>query len=63
MAEISLWAQIWGVTDIPPAVISKLFIKPFSNLQTALDQAIEEKGRDSSILFLMDGGLTVPLIK
>lgn len=63
MAEISLWAQIWGVTDIPPAVISKLFIKPFSNLQTALDQALEEKGRDSSILFLMDGGLTVPLIK
>ncbi|MBU0462810.1 MAG: nickel-dependent lactate racemase [Proteobacteria bacterium] len=61
MAEICLWAQIWGVTDIPPAVISKLFIKPFSNLQTALDQALEEKGRNSSILFLMDGGLTVPL--
>ena len=61
MAEISLWAQIWGVTDIPPAVISKLFIKPFSNLQTALDQALEEKGRNSSVLFLMDGGLTVPL--
>jgi nickel-dependent lactate racemase len=63
MAEISLWAQIWGVTDIPPDVISKLFIKPFNNLQTALDQALEEKNRDSSILFLMDGGLTVPLIK
>jgi len=61
MAEICLWAQIWGVTDIPPAVISKLFIKPFSNLQTALDQALEEKGRNSSVLFLMDGGLTVPL--
>ncbi|MDA3788934.1 MAG: nickel-dependent lactate racemase, partial [Desulfobacula sp.] len=63
MAEISLWAQIWGVTDIPPDVISKLFIKPFNNLQTALDQALEEKGQDSSVLFLMDGGLTVPLVK
>ena len=63
MAQINLWAQIWGVTDIPPAVISKLFIKPFSNLQSALDQAIEEKGRDSSLLFLMDGGLTIPLIR
>jgi len=61
MAEICLWAQIWGVTDIPPAIISKLFIKPFSDLQTALDKAIEEKGKNSSILFLMDGGLTVPI--
>jgi nickel-dependent lactate racemase len=63
MAGIGLWAQMWGVTDVEPDIISKLFIKPFSDLQTALDQAIEEKGRDSSILFLMDGGLTVPMVK
>jgi nickel-dependent lactate racemase len=63
MAEIGLWAQMWGVTDVEPDIISKLFIKPFSDLQTALDQAIEEKGRDSSVLFLMDGGLTVPMVK
>ena len=63
MAEIGLWAQMWGVTDIEPEVISKLFIKPFSHLQTALDLALKEKGRNASVLFLMDGGLTVPLIK
>lgn len=63
MAEIGLWAQMWGVTDVEPEVISKLFIKPFDNLQTAIDQALEEKGKEASILFLMDGGLTVPLIK
>lgn len=63
MAEIGLWAQMWGVTDVEPAVISKLFIKPFSDLQTAIDQALEEKGRESSVLFLMDGGLIVPLVK
>jgi nickel-dependent lactate racemase len=63
MAEIGLWAQMWGVTDVEPQVISKLFIKPFSDLQTAIDQALEEKGRDSRVLFLMDAGLTVPLIK
>ncbi len=63
MAEIGLWAQMWGVTDVEPDVISKLFIKPFPNLQTAMDQALEEKGKDASILFLMDGGLTVPLIQ
>ena len=63
MAEIGLWAQMWGVTDIDPNLISKLFIKPFNDLQTAVDQALEEKGRDANVLFLMDGGLTVPLVK
>ncbi|WDP89587.1 MAG: nickel-dependent lactate racemase [Desulfobacter sp.] len=62
MAEIGLWAQMWGVTDVEADVISKLFIKPFSDLQTAIDQALEEKGKDASVLFLMDGGLTVPLV-
>ena len=63
MAEIGLWAQMWGVTDVEPDVISRLFIKPFSDLQTAIDKAIEEKGKDASVLFLMDGGLTVPLVE
>ena len=63
MAEIGLWAQMWAVTDVAPEVISKLFIKPYSDIQTALDQALEEKGKDASVLFLMDGGLTVPLVK
>jgi len=63
MAEVGLWAQMWGVTDVEPEVISKLFIKPFSDLQTAIDQALEEKGKDARVLFLMDGGLTVPLVK
>ncbi len=62
MAEIGLWAQMWGVTDVEPEVISKLFIKPFGDLQTALDQALEVKGKDARVLFLMDGGLTVPMV-
>jgi len=63
MAEIGLWARMWAVTDVPPEVISKLFITPFSDLQTAIDKALEEKGKDATILFLMDGGLTVPLVE
>ncbi len=62
MAEIGLWAQMWAVTDVEPDIISKLFIKPFSDLQTAIDQAINEKGKDASVLFLMDGGLIVPQV-
>lgn len=63
MAEIGLWAQMWGVTGVAPEVISKLFITPFADLQTAVDKALEEKGNDASVLFLMDGGLTVPLVR
>jgi lactate racemase len=62
MAEIGLWAQMWAVTDVAPEEISPLFITPFSDLQTALDQALAQKGKDASVLFLMDGGLTVPMV-
>ncbi|MFO7884752.1 MAG: nickel-dependent lactate racemase [Desulfobacteraceae bacterium] len=62
MAEIGMWAQMWAVTDIEKDVISKLFIKPFDTLQEALDKAVEEKGKNAEILFLMDGGLTVPMV-
>ena len=62
MAEIGLWARMWAVTDVEPDVISRLFITPYGDLQTALDAALEEKGKDADLLFLMDGGLTVPMV-
>jgi len=63
MAEIGLWAQMWGVTDIEPETLAKLFIRPFASLQEALDMAIKEKGDKAEILFLMDGSLTVPMLQ
>ncbi len=63
MAEIGSWAEMWAVTDIEPEVISKLFIKPFNSLQQAIDAAIAIKGKEAKILFLMDGGLTVPMVE
>lgn len=62
MAEIGIWAQMWAVTDVPPDQITPLFITPFSDLQTALDQALAQKGKNATVLFLMDGGLTVPMM-
>jgi len=63
MAEIGLWAEMWGVTDVAPEIISKLFIRPFSSLQDAVDAALLKKGKDACVLFLMDGGLTVPMVQ
>ena len=62
MAEIGIWAEMWAVTDIEPETIEKLLIRPFTSLQEALDKALETKGDDAKILFLMDGGLTVPMV-
>lgn len=62
MAEIGLWAEMWGVTGIEPDTLSQLFIKPFSSLQNALDASVKAKGDHADVLFLMDGGLTVPML-
>ncbi len=62
MAEIGLWAEMWGVTDLPDAQLEGMFIRPFPDLQSAVDAALEKKGPTARVLFLMDGGLTVPLV-
>ena len=62
MAEINLWAQTWGITDLPHDILEKVFIKPFDNLQSAVDNAIKIKGEKSKVLFLMDGSVTVPIV-
>ncbi len=63
MAEIGLWAQIWGVTGLDPKLLESIFIRPFSSLQAAVDEALNEKGKDAKILVLLDGSLTIPHVK
>lgn len=62
MAEIGLWAQMWAVTDLDPDLLKKIFIRPFSHLQEALDAARKEKGPDAQVLVLLDGSLTIPYV-
>jgi hypothetical protein len=37
-------------------------MRPFHDLQKALDEALAVKGKDAKVLFLMDGSITVPLV-
>jgi len=62
MAEINTWAQTWAVTKIEPEKIEKIFIRPFSSLQEAVNTAIKEKGTNASVNFMLDGSLTVPML-
>ncbi|OPY64356.1 MAG: hypothetical protein A4E57_03557 [Syntrophorhabdaceae bacterium PtaU1.Bin034] len=62
MAEVGMWAQIWAVTDLEPELLERIFIRPFSSLQAALDAARKEKGKDAKALVLMDGSMTIPYV-
>jgi len=62
MAEIATWAEIWGVTGLADEDMKQAFIKPFHEIQEALDRAIEKKGERAKIMFLMDASLTVPKV-
>lgn len=63
MAEIGTWAEMWGVTDLDDKDMNAIFIQPFHDLQKALDKALQKKGKEAKVLFLMDGSITVPLVK
>lgn len=62
MAEIALWAEMWAVTDLPDSTLEAVFMRPFRDLQKALDEALAAKGKDAKVLFLMDGSITVPML-
>ncbi len=63
MAEISVYADTWAVTSMDPQVMRDIFIRPFDHIQEAVETALEQKGGNASILILMDGGMTVPLVE
>ncbi len=59
MAEIGIWAQMWGVTDLSPDVLKSVFIKPCKDIQSAIDGALEEKP-GGKVIVLPNGSITVP---
>jgi nickel-dependent lactate racemase len=63
MAEVNLWAQTWAVTGLEPEMLEKIFIRPFSNLQDAVDAALSEKSSQAKFLLLLDGSLVIPMVE
>jgi len=54
--------QLWMVSDIPKAVLSRMFIRGFSSIQDALDAAVKEKGENASILIVEDSASVCPTL-
>jgi len=63
IAEVLKRASVFAVTDLPPEVLKAISIMPYSNLQSAIEDAMKLKGKESKILIVRDGGVTVPLPK
>ena len=62
MAEISLWAQTWAVTDLSDDEMKAVHLKPYHDLQKAVDEALAQKGKDAKIIILPFGSMTVPKV-
>ncbi|HEY3419733.1 MAG TPA: nickel-dependent lactate racemase [Methanomassiliicoccales archaeon] len=59
VAEIMTWAKISAVTDLDPALIRRINMMPFKEVQSAVDQAIEN-GPESKVMVILDGSVLVP---
>jgi len=65
MAQIGIRAQMWAVTDLDDKTIKKSQLKPYSDIQSAIDDAVEvikKKGKQPRTIVMPSGSLTVPLI-
>ena len=60
IAELGLWAETCAVTDLDPEVLKRIFIRPCSSLQAAVDAALLAKGKDAKVLVLLDASLVIP---
>ncbi len=63
LIETAMFSNIFIVSSMKPEIFEGTFIKPFSNIDSALQEALKITGRASKILFLMDGGTVAPIIK
>ena len=66
MAQIGKKADMWAVTYLDDKIVKKAMMKPYSSLQSALDDAIstvQSKGIEPRIVFMPAGSLTVPMMQ
>ena len=60
MAEISLWAQTWAMSELSDDEMRAVHLKPYHDIQKAVDDALAQKGADAKIIILPFGSMTVP---
>ena len=62
LAELMRKAEIWAVTSLEKNILTKINLKPFTNLQKAIDEALKEKGRDAEIMLINEAATIIPIL-
>jgi len=65
MAQIGIRAQMWAVTDLDENIIKKAKLKPYFDIQTAVNDAIQvikASGKQPRIVVMPSGSLTIPYL-
>ena len=53
-------AEIYLVSELDPAFVEKIFLTPFSDVQSAFDAAFTTCGKEASVIVMPYGGSTLP---
>lgn len=66
MAQIGTHAEMWAVTDLNKTDIKKAKLKPYEDIQLAIDDAIKkikDERKTPQIVLMPFGSLTIPLLQ
>ena len=63
VASILQRVEIWTVTGLGDEKVKAMFMTPFPDLQTALDEALRRQGPRARALFLTEASITVPRVR
>ena len=53
-------ADVYLVSEMDSALVKKAFLKPYTEVQTAFNDALQKMGRDASVIVMPYGGSTLP---
>ena len=56
-------AKIFMVSEMDPKLVESIFMKPFTTVQEAYDDAVRELGNDAKVLIMPYGGSTLPIVR
>lgn len=56
-------ARIFLVSDMEPDFVRSIFMEPFSDMESALNEAMRIKGNEAKVLVMPYGGSTLPKVK
>ena len=61
-ANVLVKAKVYLVSDLDPALVTKIFMYPFSEVTAALDEAFRQLGDQARVMFMPVGGSTLPVL-